>query len=47
MMGLEFTSGNQRLASRVRGIARGTIRVCLREAGLCLKQSIEDDDSEE
>jgi two-component system nitrogen regulation response regulator GlnG len=46
-MALEFTSGNQRLASRVLGIARGTFRVRLREAGLCLKQSVEDDDSEE
>jgi two-component system nitrogen regulation response regulator GlnG len=33
-LALEFTGGNQRLASRVLGIARQTFRVRLREAGL-------------
>jgi two-component system nitrogen regulation response regulator GlnG len=44
---LEFTSGNQRLAARVLGIARQTFRVRLLEAGLSLKPSVEGDDTNE
>jgi two-component system nitrogen regulation response regulator GlnG len=40
-MALEFTSGNQRLATRVLGIARQTFRLRLHEAGLSLKQSVD------
>jgi two-component system nitrogen regulation response regulator GlnG len=43
-LALEFTGGNQRLTSRVLGIARGTFRLRLREAGLNLKQSVENSD---
>jgi two-component system nitrogen regulation response regulator GlnG len=43
-LALEFTQGNQRLAARVLGIARGTFRARLREAGLSLKQSVEGDE---
>jgi two-component system nitrogen regulation response regulator GlnG len=42
-MALEFTGGNQRLASRLLGIARGTFRLRLQEAGLVLKQAAEPD----
>ena len=45
-LALEFTGGNQRLASRVLGIARGTFRLRLREAGLNLKQDSEGDADE-
>jgi two-component system nitrogen regulation response regulator GlnG len=41
-LALEFTGGNQRVAARVLGIARQTFRLRLREAGLSVKQSIED-----
>jgi two-component system nitrogen regulation response regulator GlnG len=41
-LALEFTGGNQRLAARVLGIARQTFRLRLREAGLSVKQSVED-----
>jgi two-component system nitrogen regulation response regulator GlnG len=40
-LALEFTGGNQRLASRLLGIARGTLRLRLQEAGLNLKPSVE------
>jgi two-component system nitrogen regulation response regulator GlnG len=45
-MALEHTSGNQRIASRVLGIARGTFRTRLREAGLSLKQTVEGEEEE-
>ena len=47
-MALEFTAGNQRLTARLLGIARQTLGVKLREAGLSLKRSVEggDDDKE-
>jgi two-component system nitrogen regulation response regulator GlnG len=41
-LALESTDGNQRVAARVLGIARQTFRLRLREAGLSVKQSIED-----
>jgi two-component system nitrogen regulation response regulator GlnG len=41
---LEFSSGNQRLAAEWLGIARQTFRVKLREAGLSLKRSLEEED---
>jgi two-component system nitrogen regulation response regulator GlnG len=37
-LALEHSGGNQRLAARVLGIARGTLRQRLREAGLIVKQ---------
>jgi two-component system nitrogen regulation response regulator GlnG len=40
---LEFTGGNQRLTARMLGIARQTLGVKLREAGLSVKRSVEDD----
>ncbi len=45
---LEFTAGNQRVTARRLGIARQTLGVKLREAGLSLKRSVEggDDDKE-
>jgi two-component system nitrogen regulation response regulator GlnG len=43
---LEFTAGNQRLTSRFLGIARQTLRVKLREAGLSLKRSLEGDEDD-
>jgi two-component system nitrogen regulation response regulator GlnG len=43
-LALEFTGGNQRLAARLLGIARGTLRQRLQEAGLNLKQLGEDQD---
>jgi two-component system nitrogen regulation response regulator GlnG len=43
-LALEFTGGNQRLTTRLLGIARQTLRTKLREAGLSLKRSIEEDD---
>jgi two-component system nitrogen regulation response regulator GlnG len=43
-LALEFTGGNQRLASRLLGIARQTFRLRLKEAGLSLKQSVEGGD---
>jgi two-component system nitrogen regulation response regulator GlnG len=45
---LEFTGGNQSLTMRFLGIARQTLRVKLREAGLSLKRSLErgEDDQE-
>jgi two-component system nitrogen regulation response regulator GlnG len=42
-LALEFTGGNQRLAARMLGIARQTLGVKLREAGLSLKRSVEDE----
>ncbi len=45
-LALEFTGGNQRLASRALGIARGTFRLRLREAGLNFKQDGESDGNE-
>ncbi len=43
-LALEFTDGNQRLASRLLGVARGTFRLRLQEAGLNLKLTVEDGD---
>ena len=43
-MALEFTGGNQRLTARLLGIARQTLGVKLREAGLSLKRSVEGGD---
>jgi two-component system nitrogen regulation response regulator GlnG len=42
-LALEHTGGNQRLAARALGIARQTFRLRLREAGLSVKPSVEDD----
>jgi two-component system nitrogen regulation response regulator GlnG len=42
-LALEFTNGNQRVAARVLGIARGTFRARVREADLSFKQSVEGD----
>src|SRR5262249_61984590 len=39
-LALEFSGGNQRLAARLLGIARQTLVVKLREAGLSLKRSV-------
>jgi nitrogen regulation protein NR(I) len=43
-MALDFTGGNHRETARILGIARGTFRTRLREAGLSPKQSVESDD---
>jgi two-component system nitrogen regulation response regulator GlnG len=43
-LALEFTDGNQRLAARLLGIARGTLRQRLQDAGLNVKASGESDD---
>jgi two-component system nitrogen regulation response regulator GlnG len=43
---LEFTGGNQRLTASFLGIARQTFRVKLREAGLSLKRSLEDNEDD-
>jgi two-component system nitrogen regulation response regulator GlnG len=43
-LALNFTGGNQRLASRVLGIARQTLRLRLREARLECKPELEGDD---
>jgi two-component system nitrogen regulation response regulator GlnG len=43
---LEFTGGNQRLAASSLGIARQTFRVKLREAGLNLKRTLQDEEDE-
>jgi DNA-binding NtrC family response regulator len=43
-MVLEYTRGNQRLAARLLGIARQTLRQKLRELGLQVSRSVEDDD---
>jgi DNA-binding NtrC family response regulator len=40
-LAIEFTSGNQRLAAQLLGIARNTFRAKLRDAGLNLKRSLE------
>jgi DNA-binding NtrC family response regulator len=45
-LALEHSGGNQRLAVRLLGIARQTFRAKLREAGLNLKRSLEDDTSD-
>jgi len=45
-MTLEFTGGNQRLTARLLGIARQTLGVKLREAGLSLKRSVEESEDE-
>jgi nitrogen regulation protein NR(I) len=44
---LEFTGGNQRVAATSLGIARQTFRVKLREAGLNLKRTLEDEEDKE
>ncbi|HVS38711.1 MAG TPA: sigma-54 dependent transcriptional regulator [Gemmataceae bacterium] len=41
-LALDFTGGNQRLTARLLGIARQTLGVKLREAGLSLKRLVED-----
>ncbi len=44
-LALEFTGNNQRLTARLLGIARQTLGVKLREAGLNLKRSVEADEN--
>jgi two-component system nitrogen regulation response regulator GlnG len=46
-LALAFAGGNQSLAARVLGIARQTLRLRLREAGLSLKQHLTDEEDEE
>jgi len=43
-LALDFTDGNQRLAARVLGVARETLRQRLREAGLSPKPQVDSSD---
>jgi two-component system nitrogen regulation response regulator GlnG len=43
---LEFTGGNQHQAARLLGIARQTLRLKLRDLGLHVKQSVEEEDDQ-
>lgn len=45
-LALEFTGGNQRSTARLLGIARQTLGVKLREAGLSVKRSVEESEDE-